>query len=263
MPNTPARPSPAGRFDPASRRPANRLRQAPATAAAIAWGLVALAGCSSTPEPSPTTDPGPSTPTADPGPSPTESPVPEPTSVQVIAAASKDLVQPTLQLCASWPSAAALREPSPGEVSDTRQEILYNQAKRMFGLPVDESGAGLRLDADGRLYLIAGEGLVSAELGTDAFPMVSALVPRSGAVPTETAGLPELVAGLLSEAAGQDTSNWALHPKVRGESGDVCATAPVARDGLGMQFPYVYAYASESHLLVVFQQAPETNMGGH
>ena len=93
--------------------------------------------------------------------------------------------------------------------------------------------------------------------------MVAAVVPRTGPVPTQAEGLPELVAGLLSDAAADDIADWALHPKVRGASGDVAATAPVARDGLGLQFPYVYAYASESHLLVVFQQAPETNLGGH
>jgi hypothetical protein len=180
----------------------------------------------------------------------------------VITGESKGLVPPTLQLCAAWPGPAALRTPSPGEVTESRQRILYNQAQRMFRLPVDESGAALRLDEQDRLYLVSGEGLVSAELGTTEFPMLAGVVPRTGPVPTQAEGLPELVAGLVSDAAGKDISNWTLHPKVRGEAGDVAATAPVARGGLGVQFPFVYAYASESRLLVVFQQAPETNMGG-
>lgn len=85
--------------------------------------------------------------------------------------------------------------------------------------------------------------------------MFTLVLEKPGPRATNVAALREAVAQVvapdLARELAQKENMLEAHPKVAG-----AATAFLDRSGFGAQFPYLYAFSSDDHLLLVFQEVP-------
>lgn len=189
---------------------------------------------------------------------------------QVIPPPQQEAIYPVLQPLAEWPDPTGLRALSQleaGEAPDPIERRLLEQLVALIVHPdlrPSDFDAALGVDPRGRLFVKLGRskpiGSASLEVKLDQGYPVFGMVVRDGEEGTSVERLvarvtPLLVPDLAGELSGPEAK---LHPspQVNGPRG-VAALAMLDRRGaFGIQFPYLYVYASGPHVAVLLQEVP-------
>lgn len=248
------------------------MRHAPALAAALC-GLILL-GC---PGPSSGTGGG-QAPVGGEGPAlqdpdaPTEDPVtpapdgstPAPTTWTLISAeAEEELAWPLLEPVRSWPAPSALRDLGEDAPAVAERAALLRQLTETLIRPdlhPSNVDAALKRDAEGRLHLTIGRARPQGSASLDShgadFPPVFVVAlekpgPRAEAIGALREAVAQVVVPDLARELAQEGHRLEPHPQAKG-----AGLAFLDRSGFGAQFPYLYAYSSDDHLLLVFQEVP-------
>lgn len=255
--------------------------------------LLLLTGCPDPPTPTPPapnggqaspTDPtGPGDAAANPGdPAPAGPADGAPAAVAawtVIPSSSREAIYPMLQVAATWPAPEGLRAPSAAPAAQQPSATRVRLLKELVGQVVAERlrpndmDSALGLDGEGRLFLKLGEGKASGSASLEVkpaglpperdFPVLELVLadPRPG--PRSLEDLRRRVAAVLVPglAAELKREGHALeaHPQLATDA-EVAAMAELDRQGFGAQFPYLYAYATDQHLVVLLQEVPHRSM---
>lgn len=186
----------------------------------------------------------------------------------------RDVIYPTLQPLASWPAPAALRplgtlgsEERPPAARVRQLEQLVGQVVHPKLRPRDFEAA-LGVDAAGRLFARLGRqrsrGSASAEVAPEGspFPLFAFALEWGdpvGDLEALRSAVAQVVAPELARELAREDHRLEAHPVVK-QGERLAAMAMLDREGFGMQFPYLYAYAGGGRLLVVFQEVP--HLGG-
>jgi hypothetical protein len=243
--------------------------------------LILLTGCPKPPPPGP--GPGATPPTAD-GTSaqangaagsdandPDSAPAEPLAEWALIPESVNEVIYPTLQLAASWPDPASLTpldkaeeksRPKPAKTLQLKQLVESLLAK---DLQPKDPDAALGIDSKGRLFMRLGRtktlGSASMDVGPEGneYPLFSIVLDSKGEGPRSLATLVKRVKKSLAKKLGEEleTKGHSLeaHPKIDGGE-RVAALADLDRNGFGMQFPYLYAYGSAKHVLIILQEVP-------
>ncbi len=189
---------------------------------------------------------------------------------QVIPAAQQEAIYPVLQPLAEWPDPTGLRalsELEAGAAPDPIERQLLEQLVALIVHPdlrPSDFDAALGVDPQGRLFVKLGRskpiGSASLEVKLDNGYPVFGLVVRDGEEGTSLERLLARAAALVVPDLGRELTGpeAKVHPspQVNGPRG-VAALAMLDRSGaFGIQFPYLYVYASGPHVAVLLQEVP-------
>lgn len=191
-------------------------------------------------------------------------------------------IYPMLQAADTWPAPAALKpiadvpadkRPDPTKVQALKDLVLFLVHPDLRPKDMD---AAIGVDAQGRTFMRLGkekaQGSASLDVRRSAddpkfdHPVFAMTLddPASGAQTLER--LQRRVKNVVTPELGKELSvqKHALeaqpNPKVNNEQG-VAAMALLDRDGFGGQFPYLYAWGTDKHLLVLLQEVPHMSLG--
>ncbi|MCO5170744.1 MAG: hypothetical protein M9894_30825 [Planctomycetes bacterium] len=202
-------------------------------------------------------------------------------SWQVIASpAVKDQIYPMLQAAETWPAPAGLkaveevpaeRRPDPSKVRALKELVAFVVHPDLRPRDMD---AAIGVDAQGRTFMRLGKDKARGSASVDVrrsvedkkFDMpVFALTlddPAAGAQTLERLKrrVRQVVAPELAREMEAPKHDLEAHPSVNGEQG-VAAMAMLDRNGFGGQFPYLYAFGTDKHLLVLLQEVPHMSLG--
>lgn len=218
-----------------------------------------------------------------PGPT-TETGAPEAAAEEVwavIPAPMQEAIYPMLQPAATWPAPSALapvaevpaeRRPDPGKVRALEELVKF--IVRPDLVPRDFEAA-LGVDAQGRTFVRLGKDKTQGSASLDVrrvpddpkfdFPVFVMTIddPAPGAQSFERLKrrVRNVVAPALAEELERRGDKFEPLPAVNGEAG-VAGLAFLDRSGYGGQFPYLYAFGTEKHLLVLLQEVPHMSLDG-
>src|SRR5690606_6105581 len=133
--------------------------------------------------------------------------------------------------------------------------------------------AAIGVDAQGRTFMRLGKDKTQGSASLDVrraadnprfdFPVFVMTIddPASGAQTLDRLKrrVRNVVAPALAEELQRPKHGLEAHPQVNGEEG-VAAMALLDRSGFGGQFPYLYAFGTEEHLLVLLQEVPHMSL---
>ena len=179
---------------------------------------------------------------------------------------------PILRATAEWPDPKSLRPlsevPEDQRPKEVRQRVLREIVELVVNdeLRPQDSKAALGLDGEDRLFMQLGKGTSTASASTEAkdpsnpMPVFAMSFKQKAKGPHTIETLRERVARVLSPDLAaelrKEGSRLEPSPRVKGE--EVAAgMALLDRSGkYGMQFPYLYAYGDDEHLLILLQEVP-------
>lgn len=185
---------------------------------------------------------------------------------------------PMLKSTASWPDPAGLVAPNSVAKSKRPPPVKVRVLRELVELCVHKDyqpkdmDAALGLDGEGRLFARLGKGKASGSASLDThpkdsrYPVFAMTFKLSSKGPHTLATLSKRVRevvnpGLMQEIERTKDSRFAASPRVKGTE-RVAALALLAPSGaFGTQFPYVYAYLSDDHLVVLLQEVPHMSAG--
>lgn len=261
----------------------------PSSLSALLLGLLLLTGCPpDTPTPPPpgggggkgqppvSTEAGDQTPTG----APTPAGEAEAPWTVIPSAKVRDEIYPMLQPAETWPAPSALkplaevpedRRPDPSTVRALKELVQFVVHPDLRPKDLD---AAIGVDAQGRTFMRLGKEKAQGSASLDVRraaddpkfdrPVFVMTIddPASGAQTLDR--LKRRVRNVVAPELAKelDTPKHALeaHPQVAGEDG-VAAMALLDRSGYGGQFPYLYAYGTDKHLLVLLQEVPHMSLG--
>lgn len=263
----------------------------PRSLPALLLGLLLLTGCPpDTPTPPPTggggggQPPATTTEAAGPGPASTEAATPaaaaEAPWTVIASPRVRDEIYPMLQAADTWPAPSALqplaevpaeRRPDPDKVRVLKDLVQFVVHPDLRPKDLD---AAVGVDAQGRTFLRLGKDKTQGSASLDVRraaddpkfdrPVFVMTIddPASGAQTLERLKrrVRNVVAPALAKELDAPKHDLEAHPQVQGEDG-VAAMAMLDRDGYGGQFPYLYAYGTDKHLLVLLQEVPHMSLG--
>ena len=185
---------------------------------------------------------------------------------------------PQLKPTAVWPDPATLtpiakapkaKRPAASKIRVLKELVEFCVHPDLVPKDLD---AALGLDEQGRLFVKLGQGKASGSASMDTipegskFPVFAMTFKGSAKGPHTLESLGKRVArvvkpGLMSEINKTKESRFAASPRVKGDA-RVAAMALLAPAGaFGTQFPYVYAYGGDEHLVVLLQEVPHMSGG--
>jgi len=186
---------------------------------------------------------------------------------------------PQLKPTATWPDPAGLTPiaKSPEDKRPTASKVRVLKELVEFCVHPDlipkDLDAAMGLDEQGRLFVKLGRGKASGSASMDTraegskFPVFAMTFKTAAKGPHTLESLTRRVAkvvkpGLMSEINKTKESRFAASPRVKGDA-RVAALALLDPAGaFGTQFPYVYAYGGDDHLVVLLQEVPHMSAGG-
>lgn len=225
---------------------------------------------------------GPDTPDSTPGASPTgggeATPAPPAWSTIPEDLMKDEHFYPQLKPTASWPDPAGLTPPSKAPEAQRPTPSKIRILKELVELCVHpdlvpkDMDAALGVDDKGRLFMKLGKGKATGSASMDTLPEGSKFpvfamtfkIPAKG--PHTLDSLNKRVAkvvkpGLMTEINKTKESRFAASPRVKGEA-RVAGMALLDPTGaFGTQFPYVYGYGGDDHLIVLLQEVPHMTGG--
>lgn len=191
-------------------------------------------------------------------------------------------IYPMLQAADTWPAPAALKpiadvpadkQPDPSKVKALKDLVLFLVHPDLRPKDMD---AAIGVDAQGRTFMRLGKEKAQGSASLDVrraaddpkfdFPVFAMTLddPAAGAQTLER--LQRRVKNVLTPDLGKELSveKHALqaqpNPKTNNEQG-VAAMAMLDRNGFGGQFPYLYAWGTDKHLLILLQEVPHMSLG--
>ncbi|MBX3468633.1 MAG: hypothetical protein KF878_17300 [Planctomycetes bacterium] len=203
-------------------------------------------------------------------------------SWQVIASpAVKEEIYPMLQAADTWPAPAGLkavgevpaeRRPDPSKVRALKELVAFVVHPDLRPRDMD---AAIGVDAQGRTFMRLGKDRTRGSASVDVrrrvddvkfdHPVFAITIedPSDGGQSLDRLKrrVRQVVAPELAREMEAPKHELVAHPKVNGEQG-VAAMAMLDRQGFGGQFPYLYAFGSDKHLLVLLQEVPHMSLGG-
>jgi hypothetical protein len=186
---------------------------------------------------------------------------------------------PQLKPTATWPDPVGLtpiskapegKRPEAGKIRILKELVEFCVHPDLVPKDLD---AALGLDEQGRLFVKLGKGKASGSASMDTkpegskFPVFAMTFKTPAKGPHTLESLTKRVArvikpGLMGEINKTKESKFARSPRVKGEA-RVAALALLDPAGaFGTQFPYVYAYGGDDHLVVLLQEVPHMSGGG-
>ena len=195
----------------------------------------------------------------------------------------EDLLQdehfyPQLKPTANWPDPISLtpiakapegKRPEASKIRILKELVEFCVHPDLVPKDLD---AALGLDEQGRLFVKLGQGKTSGSASMDTtvagskFPVFAMTLKAPTKGPHTLESLGKRVAkvvkpGLMDEINKTKESRFAASPRVKGDA-RVAAMALLDPAGaFGTQFPYVYAYGGDDHLVVLFQEVPHMSGG--
>lgn len=179
---------------------------------------------------------------------------------------------PILKATAEWPDPKTLRPlsevPEAARPKEVRQRVLREIVELVVSdeLRPQDSKAALGLDGKDRLFMQLGKGTSTASASTETkdpknpMPVFAMSFKQKAKGPHTIETLRERVARVLSPDLAaelkKEGSRLEPSPRVKGEQA-AAGMALLERSGkFGMQFPYLYAYGDDEHLLILLQEVP-------
>lgn len=186
---------------------------------------------------------------------------------------------PQLKPTASWPDPTGLTPIAKAPEAQRPQASKVRVLKELVEFCVHpdfvpkDLDAAMGLDEKGRLFVKLGKGKTSGSASMDTtpegskFPVFAMTFQAPSKGPHDLAGLTKRVArvvkpGLMKEINKDKETKFARSPQVKGDA-RIAALALLDPSGsFGTQFPYVYAYGGDDHLVVLLQEVPHMSGGG-
>ena len=186
---------------------------------------------------------------------------------------------PMLKPLAAWPDPLGLKQPESLPEAKRPSAIEVRQLKELVELCVHpdlipkDLDAALGVDADGRLFARLGKGKTTGSASLDTrdpaskFPVFAVTLKLAAKGPHSIDSLTKRVArvvkpGLMKEIDRSAETRFAASPRVKG-SERAAGLALLDRAGeIGTQFPYVYAFGDDEHVVVLLQEVPHMSAGG-
>ncbi|HBP18986.1 MAG TPA: hypothetical protein DEA08_14520 [Planctomycetes bacterium] len=179
---------------------------------------------------------------------------------------------PILRATAEWPDPTSLRPlskvPEDKQPKEVRQRVLREIVELVVNdeLRPQDSKAALGLDGKDRLFMQLGKGTSTASASTETkdpknpMPVFAMSFKQKAKGPHTIETLRERVARVVSPDLAaelkKEGSRLEPSPRVKGEA-SAAGMALLDRSGkFGMQFPYLYAYGDDEHLLILLQEVP-------
>lgn len=192
----------------------------------------------------------------------------------------REEIYPMLQAAETWPAPAALTPlaevPAERRPDAAKVKALEELVKFLVhpDLRPKDMGAAVGVDAQGRTFMRLGkdkaQGSASLDVRREAddprfdFPVFVMTIddPAAGAQTLERLQrrVRNVVAPDLAKELSTAKHGLEAHPQVNGEGG-VAGMALLDRSGFGGQFPYLYAFGTDTHLLVLLQEVPHMSLG--
>lgn len=195
---------------------------------------------------------------------------------EVIPESIKEDIYPSMHTVTEWPDPAGLvslkdveeaRRPPPSRTLQLKQLVDALLNPSLHPKDFDEA---LAMDAHGNLHLrigrskTLGSACMDVAASDSPFPLFAVtLLDKADKVHNIKmlrAQVRRTVNEHLASELAQKENMLEGHPKVKGKQ--VAALAFLDRNGYGMQFPYLYAYANGEHLTLVFQEVPHMTEPG-
>lgn len=186
---------------------------------------------------------------------------------------------PMLKPLASWPDPVGLAQPASLPEAQRPPAVKIRLLKELVELCVHpdlvpkDLDAALGVDAQGRLFARLGRGKTSgsASLDTTAegskYPVFAVTLKLPAKGPHSVDALSKRVArvvapALMKEIERNDQTRFAASPRVSGDQ-RAAGLALLDRGGaFGTQFPYVYAFGDDEHVVVLLQEVPHMSADG-
>ena len=186
---------------------------------------------------------------------------------------------PMLKPLAEWPDPAGLKQPA--EVAEAKRPsaLEVRQLKELVELCVHpdlipkDLDKALGVDAEGRLFLRLGQGKASGSASLDTlapgskYPVFAMTLKLAAKGPHSIESLTKRVARVVKPAVMKEIernkdTRFAASPRVKGDA-RAAGLALLDRAGaIGTQFPYVYAFGDDEHVVVLLQEVPHMSSGG-
>lgn len=192
----------------------------------------------------------------------------------------REEIYPMLQPAETWPAPSALtpvaevpeeRRPDPSKVRVLKELVQFVVHPDLRPKDLD---AAIGVDAQGRTFMRLGKEKAQGSASLDVRraaddpkfdrPVFVMTIddPAAGAQTLERLRrrVKNVVAPDLAKELEAPKHELEAHPQVSGEDG-VAAMAMLDRNGYGGQFPYLYAFGTDKHLLVLLQEVPHMSLG--